>query len=94
VRFQTAEFDAGAAEGFAWGEAGALEVFGAELDVGAELGRDAGLDFVAGEEGVQVGARSWDFMVGTPLCRSSEISNGLKQATTNAGILHCVQDDY
>jgi hypothetical protein len=67
VRFQTAEFDAGAAEGFGWREAGVLEVFGTELDVGAKFGCDAGLDFVAGEEGVQVraelGLHGWNSSV-------------------------------
>jgi len=56
VLFEVAEFDAGAAQGFGWGEAGASEVFGAEFDMGAELGFDVGLDLAAGEEGVQVGA--------------------------------------
>jgi hypothetical protein len=56
VGFDSAELDAGAAEGFGWGEAGTLEVFGAEFDVGAEFEVDVGLDGVATEEGVEIGA--------------------------------------
>src|SRR5271170_2108705 len=52
VGFDGAKLEAGAAEGFGGGEAGALEVFGAELDVGAEFGFDAGLDGVATEKRV------------------------------------------
>jgi hypothetical protein len=52
-----AELDAGAAEGFGGGEAGALEVFGAEFDVSVEFEVDVGLDGVATEQGVEVGAK-------------------------------------
>jgi hypothetical protein len=57
VSFHVAEFDTGAAEGFGRGETGALEIFGAQLDVVAELGFDAGLDGVAAEKGVEIGAK-------------------------------------
>jgi hypothetical protein len=57
VGFDVAELYAGAAKSFGRGEAGALQVFGAELDVGAEFGFDAGLDGVAAEEGVEIGAK-------------------------------------
>jgi hypothetical protein len=55
--FDVAELDAGAAEGFGGGQAGALEVFGAELDVGAEFEVDGGLDGMATKKGVEVGAK-------------------------------------
>jgi hypothetical protein len=58
VGFDGSELDASAAEGFGGGEAGALEIFGAELDVGADLGFDAGLDRVAMEKRVEVGPKS------------------------------------
>jgi len=57
VGFEGAELDAGAAESFGGGETGALEVFGAQLDVSAEFGFDVGLDGVATEKGVQIGAK-------------------------------------
>jgi hypothetical protein len=57
VGFDLAELDAGAAEGFGGGEAGALEVFGAEFDVSVEFEVDVGLDGVATEQGVEVGAK-------------------------------------
>jgi hypothetical protein len=50
--FDGSELNAGAAEGFGGGEAGTLEVFGAELDVSAEFGFDVGLDRVAMEKGI------------------------------------------
>jgi hypothetical protein len=57
VGLDMAELDAGAAEGFGKREAGALEVFGAELDVGANFCVDVGLDGGAAEKGVEVGAK-------------------------------------
>jgi hypothetical protein len=57
VGFDGSELDAGAAERFGGSEAGALEVFGAQLDVSAEFGFDVGLDGVATEKGVEVGAK-------------------------------------
>jgi hypothetical protein len=57
VGLDGSELDAGAAGGFGGGEAGALEIFRAELDVGAEFGFDVGLDRVAAEEGVEIGAK-------------------------------------
>jgi hypothetical protein len=57
VGFGRAELDAGAAESFGGSEAVALEVFGAELDVGAQFGFDVGLDGAAMEKGVEIGAK-------------------------------------
>jgi hypothetical protein len=57
VSFHVAEFDAGAAVGFGGGETGTLEIFGAQLDVVAEFGFDVGLDGVAMEKGVEIGAK-------------------------------------
>jgi hypothetical protein len=57
VGFDLSELDAGAAEGFGGGEAGALEVFGAEFDVSVEFEVDGGLDGVATKKGVEVGAK-------------------------------------
>jgi hypothetical protein len=57
VGFDGAELDAGVAEGFGGGETGALEVFGAQLDVNAEFRVDVGLDGVAAEKGVEIGAK-------------------------------------
>jgi hypothetical protein len=57
VGFDLAELDAGATEGFGGSEAGALEVFGAEFDVDAELGVYRGLHGVAMKERVEVGAK-------------------------------------
>jgi hypothetical protein len=57
MAFDGAELDVGATEGFGRGETGALEVFGTELDVGAEFDVDAGFDGVAMEKGVEVGAK-------------------------------------
>jgi len=56
VGLDMAELDAGTTERFGGSKAGALKVFGAELDVGAEFGFDVGLDGVAAEERVKVGA--------------------------------------
>jgi hypothetical protein len=61
-----AELDAGAAKGFSGSEAGALEVFGAELDVRPEFGFDVRLDGAAMEEGVEIGAKL-GLHDGTPL---------------------------
>jgi hypothetical protein len=57
VGLDGAELDAGAAEGFGGGETGALEVLGAQLDVGADFGFDVGLDGVATEQEVEIGAK-------------------------------------
>jgi len=57
VGLDGAELDAGAAEGFGRGEAGTLEVFGAEFDVSVEFEVDVGLDGVPTEKGVEVGAK-------------------------------------
>jgi hypothetical protein len=57
VGFDVAELDAGAAEGFGWCETLALEIFGAEFDMGAELGIDGGLYGAAMEKGVDIGAK-------------------------------------
>jgi hypothetical protein len=57
VGFGGAELDARSAKSFGGGEAGALEVFGAELDVDAEFGFDVRLDRAAMEEGVEIGAK-------------------------------------
>jgi len=57
VGFDVAELDAGAAEGFGWCEPLALQIFGAELDVGAEFRVDGGLYGVAMEEGAEIGAK-------------------------------------
>jgi hypothetical protein len=57
VGFDGTELDVGAAEGFGGGETGALKVIGAQLDVGAEFGFDAGLDRVATEKRVEIGAK-------------------------------------
>jgi hypothetical protein len=46
-----------AAEGFGGGETGTLQVFGAQLDVSAEFGLDVGLDGIATEKGVEIGAK-------------------------------------
>jgi hypothetical protein len=55
--FDVAELDAGAAEGFGGGEAGALEVFGAELEVSVKFEVDVRLDGAATKQGVEVGAK-------------------------------------
>jgi hypothetical protein len=57
VSFHVAKFDTGAAESLGGRETGTLQVFGAQLDVGAEFGVDIGLDRVAAEKGVEVGAK-------------------------------------
>jgi hypothetical protein len=57
VSFDVAKFDAGAADRFSRGETGTLEVFGAQLDVGAKFGLDVRLDRVAAEKGVEIGAK-------------------------------------
>jgi hypothetical protein len=57
VVFDGSELDAGATEGFGGGKADALEVLGAELNVSAEFDVDAGLNGVAMEKGVEVGAK-------------------------------------
>jgi hypothetical protein len=54
VVFDGTELDAGATEGLVRSEARALEVLGAELDVSAEFGVDAGLDGVAMEKRLEI----------------------------------------
>jgi hypothetical protein len=52
-----AELDTGATERVGGGETGAFEVFGAEFDVSVEFEVDVGLDGVATEQRVEVGAK-------------------------------------